>query len=467
MANDPFVVSTGGANGASGGMAGAPAVPSGTTLFAQNYGDEGEQALAGLAVDAAGNVYVAGNEMPENIAQPRVFPGPGSPTQGTTNGAFLLQYSSTGVLRWRQPFPAPADPNSAIQVNGVAVQATTGTEILVGTIRGTVTVGDVTLSAPIDPQTGVATSQFWLTSVDSAGYVVWTKLVPTTGFVAPAHVFVTASGDIEVTGAVGDGGSFVGRFSPTGDPIWSNFITNDFSPVMGAAVDADGGFVLGSGAVVMRLDPQGNRRWVQTFVNTSGSTLVGAGLDPSQNVIVYGEFNGTLDLGGGHVLNGPPTVGGMMDGVIAKLDPDGTTLWAQQIPGGLGAQPFYASMATDAAGNIALINTGDGFNMGPSFGGVSPLPPQNTLIQDFGHFIVKFAPDGTFLWTRGFVTQGSLAPPVTGLAFDSSGRLAAAGNFDNTVDFGTGPLTVPGQLVRMGSGPEWVADNVFTLLLAP
>ena len=45
--------------------------------------------------------------------------------------------------------------------------------------------------------------------------------------------------------------------------------------------------------------------------------------------------------------------------------------------------------------------------------------------------------------------------------------LAFSGNFDNTVDFGTGPLTVPGQLVRNGSGPEFVADNVFTLLLVP
>jgi len=67
--------------------------------------------------------------------------------------------------------------------------------------------------------------------------------------------------------------------------------------------------------------------------------------------------------------------------------------------------------------------------------------------------------------TDSFVAAGG--PNGTGGTAASSGRPAAAGNFDNTVDFGTGPLMVPGQLVRMGSGPEWVADNVFTLLLAP
>jgi hypothetical protein len=45
--------------------------------------------------------------------------------------------------------------------------------------------------------------------------------------------------------------------------------------------------------------------------------------------------------------------------------------------------------------------------------------------------------------------------------------LVFSGDFDNTVDFGTGPLTVPDQRVRRGSGPELVADSVFTLLLAP
>ena len=502
--SDP-VVGAGGTTGTGGGAAptaggtgGDPgsAQEPGSTIFAQNYGDEGEQALAGLAVDGSGNIYVAGNEMPENIAQPSGSTGP-LPMQGTAKGVFLLQYSPSGELKWRQPF-VPGPNAFQLQVNGVAVQQTTGLEILVGTVGGTVTLDGTTLTSGVD-KTGVSVSNLWLTAVDSAGYLVWTKLIPSPGAVFPDQVFVTSSGDIEVTGGMvdnatvggaplccGDGATgprFAARFSPTGDPIWSSGVTGFFRPVSSGA-DADGGLVLGGlaegpfgykgesfssgggpfeifSAVVLRLDAQGNKRWIQTYINKPGSSLAGAAVDQAQNVVVHGEFSGPFDLGGGHTFTGPAPTSGTMDGFIAKLAPDGTTQWAQQIPGGLGQQ-FGARVATNAAGDIALTNNGDGFSAGPSFGGVSPLPAGS-----IGQYIVELAPDGTFLWSRGFPTASGLAPPTTGLAFDPSGRLAAAGNFDNTVDFGTGPLTVPGQLVRNGSGPEWVADNVFTLLLAP
>jgi hypothetical protein len=470
--------------GTGGADPGTPAPPSGTTLWAQNYGDEGEQDLAGLAVDGAGNVYVAGNEAPPFAS-------------GT--GVFLLQYSSTGVLRWRQPFPAPSDSTNALQVVGVAVQPTTGVEILAGTIRGTVTVGDATLTSGVDPSSGLAVDNLWLTAVDSAGYLVWTKVIAGPGYVFPQQVFVTATGDIEVTGGMTDnatvggaplccgngvtGPRFVARFSPKGDPIWSYGVTGYFRPVS-SGTDADGGLVVAGfaegpfgyrgesfssggnpydtfSAVVLRLDPQGAKRWIQTYINTSGTSMAGAALDRAQNVVVYGHFSGPFDMGGGHVLNGPATSSGQMDGFIAKLAPDGTTQWAQAVPGGLGQQ-FYASVATDVAGDIALMNSGDGFSAGPSFGGVSPLPAQST-----GHFIAKLAPDGMLLWARGFPTTSSSAPPFTGLAFDPSGRLAAAGDFDNTVDFGTGPLTVSGPMVQQSSSNDSVLNNVFTLLLAP
>jgi hypothetical protein len=152
--------------------------------------------------------------------------------------------------------------------------------------------------------------------------------------------------------------------------------------------------------------------------------------------------------------------------VLAKLGPDGAALWAQPFAGGVGNE-FGASVATDAAGDIAFANTGDGFSAGPTFGGVAPLPPGS-----FGTFVVKLAPDGTALWTRGWDTGmaasgGAPSPPTTGVAFDPSGQLAVGGNFDTTVDFGKGPLTAPGQVARNGSAPGFIPNNVFTLLLAP
>ena len=499
IVNDPSQDGTSGGSSTGGGTGSAPALPSGSTIFAESYGDDGEQGLAGQAVDSKGNIYVTGNEQPVHLAQPAGT----TATEGTANGAFLLQYSPTGELMWRQPF-TPGPQTFQLQVNGVAAQPTTGAEILVGNLGGTVTIGGTTLTSGTDPQSGIQVLNLWLTAVDSAGYVVWTKVVPSTGSVFPDQVFVTSSGDIEVTGGMTENASvggapltggngitgprFVARYTPTGDHLWSYGITGFFFPVASDA-DADGGLVVGgivngdfgyrgetfstggapytvNGSAVIRLDPQGNKRWIQTYIASTGGSSIGAALDKSQDVVLFGAFNGPLDLGGGHAFTGPAPTSNTNDGLIAKLAPDGTPLWAQQIAGGLGNQ-FGASVATNAAGDIVFVNTGDGFSAGPTFAGVSPLPPGS-----FGTFVVQLAPDGTLLWTRGWSTGmaasgGAPSPPTTGAAFNPSGRLAVSANFDATVDFGTGPLTPPGVVARNGSAPGFIPNNVFTLLLAP
>jgi hypothetical protein len=510
---DPIVGQNGTGGGAptaggAGGSAGsaAPAAAPGTTIFAESYGDEGEQGLSGMAVDAAGNIYVAGNEAPVSTS-PSGSPPPLT-YEGTAKGAFLLQYSPTGELMWRQPFVAGTDPSvfSTLQITGVAVQPTTGLEILAGNVGGTVTISGTTLTSSTDFRSGLSGTDLWLTAIDSAGYLVWTKLIPSHGAVFPDQVFVTSSGDIEVTGGMTEGASvggtplaggngatgpsFIARFSPTGDPLWSYGIMGSFRPIH-ADADADGGIVTGgivngdfayrdtvvstgaaqyvvNGSAVLRLDPQGNKRWLNTYIASTGTSSIGAALDRSQNVVLFGQFNGPLDLGGGHAFTGPGPSSSSNDGLLAKLTPDGTTQWAQQITGGVGNQ-FGASVATNAAGDIAFSNTGDGFQGGPTFGGVSILPPGIGL---FSAFVVMLAPDGTLLWTRTFDTGagasgGAPSPPITSAAFDPSGRLAVSGIFDTTVDFGTGPLTAPGQVAHNGSAPGFIPNNVFTVLLAP
>src|SRR3954469_20300588 len=62
IVNDPS--GSGGGSPTAGGSGGdtgsTQGLQPGATIFSANYGDEGEQGLAGLAVDAKGNVYVAG-----------------------------------------------------------------------------------------------------------------------------------------------------------------------------------------------------------------------------------------------------------------------------------------------------------------------------------------------------------------------------------------------------------------------
>ncbi|HSY38345.1 MAG TPA: SBBP repeat-containing protein, partial [Polyangia bacterium] len=215
---------TAGAQNGQGGTGGTvdPAAAPGATIFARQYGDDGQQTLNDLAVDNAGNSYVVGSE------------------GASSQSVFVLQYDSTGELRWRQPFVADGNSGSA-DVEAIAVQPTTGAVILAGFLNGSMTVGGLNLSSANDTNFGLPIPNLWLTALDKAGYVVWSKVFSSPAAVFPSQVFVTGSGDIEVTGTVREnatvgGGplccdgpdlgstTFVARYSPTGDHLWSGAI---------------------------------------------------------------------------------------------------------------------------------------------------------------------------------------------------------------------------------------------------
>jgi hypothetical protein len=481
---------TGGGNptaGGQGGPSGAvdPAAAPGSTLFAQQYGDDQQQTLNGLAVDAAGNTYVVGTETPQGI-----------------QSAFVLQYDATGELRWRQPFVPDADFSYA-QVAAVAVQPTTGAVILAGFLAGNMTAEGTRVSSTIDPLRG-RIPNLWLTALDKAGYLVWTKVFSSPASVFPTQVFVTGSGDIEVIGTtldnatVGGGplcctgpdlgeSTFVARFSPTGDHLWSRAFGGRFF-LAGGDTDAAGGLVIGgsiSGTAtfdgqtfvsggstpdggfvingqVFRLDPDGHNVWAETM-QASQQIFPGARLAPGGDVILFGSFRGDVDLGNGQHLSFAPPLDYLQGAFLAELNPDGAAQWARALPPVGTAFVDTGNLAIDAAGN--LVFAGRTENGGASLAGVAGQDDTG-----IGDFIAKYAPDGSYLWSRAFAVQiGEGGPPLVAGPIDPSGDVSAAGNFDNTVDFGTGPLTAPGVLTLPGRGAPapHIPDNVFVLRLAP
>ena len=489
---------------AGGGDAGAgPAAPAGSTIFARSYGDEGQQSLGGSATDDAGNIYVVGRENPTGVVVLTPEGRTVGPEQGTANGMFVIKYSPTGELLWRQPFPISGDSNFAT-LTGVALQPTTGAVILAGWVSGSVTLDDgTTLTSGTDPQFGFSTSNLVLIALDTAGYLVWSRLYTSPATVEPDNVFVTASGDIEVVGRAGDnatvGGApiccrntpfntntFLARFSPIGDPIWSTGITGGEFFSAGAGADADGGIVVGGSlvgsmtfdgttytgggflptgpviGVALRTDPQGHLRWIHLYQGPSPSrTNLGAGVDRAGNVLLFGGFAGTLDLGNSIVLTHAPGDQGTTAGLLAKLTPDGEAVWAHQFP----AQGFDTVegrvVSGDAAGNIVLAGvTAGGLSLGGS------TPPLAAGMR--GDFVAKYDAAGNWRWDRGFAVETSNdGSGRLGLGVDGAGRVSLAGEFDNTVDFGTGPLTAPGQTTTGGSALPRVPDNVFVIELAP
>jgi hypothetical protein len=485
----------------------APAVtPAGNTVFAVSYGDEGQQTMGGMASDADGNVYVVGTEEPQNTVtfgpSGRVF----GPPEGTANGGFAVKYEPNGVLEWRQPFPVTG--SNEISFAAVALQPTTGAVILAGFVRGSFTFDDgTTVTSSTNPDFELSSANLVLVALDRAGYLVWSRLYPSSFDVMPDSVFVDAAGNIAVVGRSTDnatvGGAplcclnhatfgtntFIARFSPRGEPVASTAVTGGDFHLVGAGGAPDGGLVLGGSlfgsfqfdgqtftgghdlpseglfaltGAVLRIDAQSHLIWNRIFPQggVHASSSVGATLDAAGNVILFGDFTDVLDLGNGVTLSAPNVSTLQTTGLLAKLGPGGTAIWAKQFQSNGFDTVDTRAAAADAQGNIALAGATAG---GLSIGGPPVLPSGSS-----GNFVAKFDAGGTWLWNRGFLVQTSnQASRRVGVTVDGMGRVGSAGEFDNTVDFGTGPLTAPGQPTTDSSALPLVPDNIYVLKLAP
>jgi hypothetical protein len=110
----------------------------------------------------------------------------------------------------------------------------------------------------------------------------------------------------------------------------------------------------------------------------------------------------------------------------------GKLLWAKGY--GDGAAQVARSVTFDAAGNIYV----GGFYRGTIDFGGGPLA--NPEPSSGNAFVVKLDASGAHLWSKGFGGTGN--QEVKSVALDKSGNALVVGAFEDTIDFGGGPLTV-------------------------
>ena len=186
----------------------------------------------------------------------------------------------------------------------------------------------------------------------------------------------------------------------------------------------------GHDAFVASFSPDGGHRWSQRFGSTSFDRGYGVAVDRGGDVAVTGLFTYTVDFGGG-----PVTSAGSNDGFVAKLSgTDGAHLWSKRF-GSTNVDYGYA-VAVDAGGNVAVT----GFFQGTVDFGGGPLVSAG--LEDI--FVEKLAgPDGAHLWSKRF--GGTSTDYGYGVAIDGAGNVLSTGYFQNSADFGGGPLTSAGR----------------------
>jgi hypothetical protein len=296
--------------------------PDGTLLWSRQLGTVATDEANAVAVDGAGNVYVAGNTSGDLDGA-----GIGDPLFGGDD-FFLVKFDPAGSLLFtRQLGTVATDEGNAVAVDG------SGNIYVAGNTSGDL---DGTGGDPL-----VGGVDFFLAKFDPAGSQLFTRQLGTVATDEANALAVDGTGSVYVAGntsgdldGVGFGGVdfFLAKFDPAGSQLFTRQLgTAPTDQANGVAVDGAGNvYVSGNTSGVLngvgfggvdffltKLDPSGRLLFTRQLgtVATDSSFGVAVGvLAVGGNVFVAGETLGDLD--------GNPSAGNF-DLFLTKFDPFG------------------------------------------------------------------------------------------------------------------------------------------------
>lgn len=377
--------------------------PKGSLLWADQFGDTGDDVAQALAVDASGNVVITG-----------AITGPVDFGSGPVDGLiYVLKLDAAGKHVWSVSCGGSQPAmTSVVGGTGIALD-TNGYAIVAGTFGDTANCGDAMHASAGGLDILVAK----LSGTD--GHALWSSAFGDSADQRVSGVAADSAGNVFITGpengSVNFGGMplvgagfYVARFSPSGAHGWSRQwgSANAAAPAA-IAIDSAGAPILtggyrsssldfgagalpappsnGSGVFVLKLDAGGNHVWSRGFAPASGSGAGGRGLavDVSDQIVVTGYFGPNIEIDGMSL-----TTTLWNAAFVARLDSkQGDGIWSRLLGnGGSNDHIDPAAIAVGPSGEIA---------MGGMFEGIvdvgdAVLTPSNPGSQSY--FLLKLAP---------------------------------------------------------------------------
>jgi hypothetical protein len=390
----------------------------------------------GIAVDTAGNTYVAGYFRSTNAAF-----GATILTNGGGADVFLAKYDFTGNVLWAKK----AGGTSNDFGNALAIDST-GNTYVTGFFLST----NINFSGL--PATNHGSADVFVAKYDPSGLPLWARAAGGSGYDAGNGIAVDAAGNSYVTGffyssnAVfgaitltnsGQNNVFLAKYDSAGNVLWARQ-AGGASFDMGFAVAADStgnSFITGGffstqasfgGAVtltnsgendvfVAKYDPSGTALWARQVKGPSDDFGYGIAVDGAGNSYVTGIFfSSVATFAAGVTL----TNGGYNDIFLSKYDPAGNVIWARKAGG--SSDDYSYAIALDATTNIYL--TGNFYSTNANFGGL--------LLTNLGSheaFVSRYDSAGNALWAKRL--GGGGADSGNALATDVGGNCHLTGSF--------------------------------------
>ena len=199
-----------------------------------------------------------------------------------------------------------------------------------------------------------------------------------------------------------------------------------------------------------KLGPEGGHLWSKRYETSKASPDARVVTDSEQNVFLACRAFGGVDLGGG-----PLGHTGKIGAFIVKLNPSGNHLWSKGFTSDVGVVGFY-DLAIDSSGAVILVGA---FTTTVDFGDGTRTNKDN--FEDV--FVVKLHKDGTLAWSKSF--ESNLNVPPIRVSASSSGDILIAGSLRKNIDFGGGALTSAGSddvfVVKLDSDGKHVWSKRF------
>ena len=421
----------------------------GQLRWVRHFPAAANQAAHGVAVDPADDhVVVAG------FTAGSVDFGGGPIGGAGGQDVFVVKLDPYGTHVWSRAF-GDAGTQAAL---AVAI-GPDGHVVLAGRFAGTIDFGD-------GPLTSADKEDLFVAALDAGGATLWSRSFGGLDTQEALAVAVDAAGDVYVTGSYmqsvtfgafplppADGTDlFVARLDgATGEPVWAKAFGTTGSQIgRGLAFDKAGFLhvvadssgkikfdnteLTSAGAndvVVARIDPSnGAGLWSVQFGDATEQLASRVAAAGDAGVIVSASVRGTFSFGAF-----PTTGDTSMDVALFHLDAQGAVTWVKRA-GAAASGQLAQGLAVDASGSVLAAGT---FITSVDFSGGAG--GQLTGGAQASRFFAKLDPAGGHTWSHGFENAQAAS---TVLAADTVGRVLFAGNFQNTVDFGSGPLATSG-----------------------
>jgi hypothetical protein len=344
--------------------------PAGALVYSTYLGGSDDDQGNAIAVDAAGDAFVAGSTLSTDFPALHAF-------QASNHGsgdAFVAKLAPDGASLLYSTFLGGAgngNPRSGEDAaNAVAVDPA-GDAYVTGTTSST----DFPTMRPFQ-----ATCAGDCAEQRTDAFV--TKLAPT----GSKLVYSTYLGGWDFAGSFG---SEIGNgiaVDPTGAAYVTGFTNSDNFPVTAGAFQAafaGGDFGVGSDAFVTKLQPNGRRLAYSTYVGGMHDDEP-LGLAVSNGEATITGFTDSEDFPTLHALQ--PALAGSFDAFVTRLNSTGSALVYSTFLGGGDGFDTGTGVASDAAGNAYAT----GYTGSTDFETVTPVQPRSG--GEFDAYVAKITP---------------------------------------------------------------------------